>query len=47
MTFTAYQIGKLAIFGIGALIWGIYCGFTGRDLSGQRVHRDRSSVERE
>ena len=47
MTFTAYQIGKLLLFGLGALIRGIYCGFTGRDLSGRRVRRDRSSVGRE
>lgn len=47
MTFTAYQIGKLVLFGVGALIWGIYCGLKGRDLSGRPVRRDRGPGERE
>lgn len=47
MTFTAYQIGKLVLFGVGALIWGIYCGLKGRDLSGRPAQRDRSPDGRE
>lgn len=46
MTFTAYQLGKLVLFGLGALIWGIYCGLNGRDLSGRPARRDREPDER-
>lgn len=42
MTFTTYQIGKLVVFGLAALVWGIYCGLTGRDLRGRLVRRDQS-----
>lgn len=46
MTFTTYQIGKLLLFGIGALVWGIYCGLKGRDLSGRPVRRGQAPDER-
>lgn len=47
MTFTAYQIGKLLLFGLAALVWGIYCGLKGRDLSGRPVRRDQEPGARE
>lgn len=47
MSFTAYQIGKLVLFGVAALIWGIYCGLKGRDLSGRPVQRGQGPGERE
>lgn len=36
---------KLVVVGIGAFIWGAYCGRTGRDLSGRLLH-DRDSDQR-
>lgn len=37
MSFLGFKLGKLILFGIAALIWGMYCGATGRDLTGRRV----------
>lgn len=37
MSFIGYKFAKLVLFGIAALIWGMYCGATGRDLTGRRV----------
>lgn len=45
MTFTTYQIGKLIFVAVAALVWGIYCGLTGRDLRG-RLERPGQSPEK-
>ena len=39
MSFLGFKLGKLILFGIGALIWGMWCGATGRDLTGRRVQQ--------
>lgn len=36
MDFLDYKLGKLALFVVLAGAWGLYCGLTGRDLTGRR-----------
>ena len=37
MTFLGFKLGKLILFAVLAGAWGLYCGLTGRDLTGRRV----------
>lgn len=37
MTFLGFKLGKLILFALLAGAWGLYCGLTGRDLTGRRV----------
>lgn len=36
MSYLEYKIAKAALVLLAALVWGIYCGFTGRPLSPER-----------
>lgn len=36
MSFLGFKFGKLIIFAVLAGAWGLYCGLTGRDLTGRR-----------
>lgn len=37
--FLTYKLGKLVLVGLAALVWGIYCGVKGLDLSGRPERR--------
>jgi len=39
MTFISFKLAKLALVGLAALVWGIYCGVKGLDLSGRPEQR--------
>lgn len=41
MTFEDFLIAKLIVLGVGALIWGLYCGFTGRPLWREPPEKDQ------
>lgn len=36
MDFIDFMIAKLIVVGIGAFVWGIYCGATNRTLDGRK-----------
>lgn len=36
MSYVDYLWLKVIVFGIAALIWGGYCGWTGRELNGRK-----------
>lgn len=38
---TTFLIIKLIVLGVGALVWGLYCGLKGLDLSGRPAQRDQ------
>lgn len=42
MTFLTFKLGKLALIGLAALVWGIYCGVKGLDLSGRPARPGRA-----
>ncbi len=37
MSILDYMWAKLVLFGIAAAAWGLFCGLTGRELSGRRL----------
>lgn len=36
MDYIDYMWWKLVAFAVAAFFWGLYCGFTGRELTGRR-----------
>lgn len=36
MDYLDYMLAKAAVMIVLAFVWGVFCGFTGRNLRGQR-----------
>lgn len=47
MTFTAYQVGKFLLICLVVVIWGLWTGFTGRDLQGRRKPTGQEGRQRQ
>lgn len=39
MSIPTFLVVKFAVVVAAAAVWGLFCGLTGRDLSGRRVDR--------
>ena len=42
--YLTYMLVKVAVITVAAFFWGIYCGRTGRDLSGRKEQQGPSGT---
>ena len=47
MDLTDYMLWKLAVLTVLAFVWGMFCGLTGRSLSGEKLDREEGQAHRE